>query len=98
MRSIPPFRMRPEPMSPEAEALSGFEWAPEEVGRRHQLGGDAEWLQGDATPVCSECGEKMTFYGQLDSINDDIVLADAGLVYVFVCFDDFQARAIVQSG
>ena len=40
----------------------------------------------------------MTFYGQLDSINDDIVLADAGLVYVFVCFNDFEARAIVQSG
>lgn len=98
MPSIPPFRLRPEPLSAEAEALPGFEWAAEEVGQRHQLGGEPEWLQGDATPVCSECGEKMTFYGQLDSINDDIVLADAGLVYVFVCFDDFQARAIVQSG
>lgn len=98
MVSIPPFRLRPEPLSAEAERLPGFEWAAEEVGRRHQLGGEPEWLQGDATPVCSECGEKMTFYGQLDSINDDIVLADAGLVYVFVCFNDFQARAIVQSG
>jgi hypothetical protein len=40
----------------------------------------------------------MSFYGQLDSINDDIVLADAGLVYVFVGFNDFSAQAVVQSG
>ncbi len=98
MGSIPPFRLRPEPLSPEAEQLPLFEWAPDEVGRRHQLGGEPSWLQGDATPVCGECGERMTFFGQLDSINDDIVLADAGLVYVFVCFNDFQAQAIVQSG
>ena len=39
----------------------------------------------------------MTLYGQLDSIGDDICLADVGLLYVFVCFDDFEARAIVQS-
>ena len=97
MPSIPPFRLRPEPLSPEAERLPRFEWAPEEVGQRHQLGGEPEWLQDDATPVCTECGEKMTFYGQLDSINDDIVLADSGLVYVFVCFDDFKAAAVVQS-
>jgi hypothetical protein len=84
--------------SPEAEQLPGFEWAVAEAGRRHQLGGEPGWLQGDATPVCRECGESMTFYGQLDSINDDIVLADAGLVYVFVCFNAFQAQAIVQSG
>jgi hypothetical protein len=96
--SIPPFRLVREPVSPEAEALPGFEWASEEVGQRHQLGGEPQWLQGDATPVCRECGEPMTFYGQLDSVNDDIVLADVGLVYVFVCFNDFQAQAIVQSG
>lgn len=39
----------------------------------------------------------MSFYGQLDSINDDIALADAGLVFVFVCFDDFEAAALIQS-
>jgi uncharacterized protein (DUF983 family) len=55
-------------------------------------------LQWDETPTCRECGERMTFYGQLDSINDAIVLADVGLVYVFVCFNDFQAKAVVQSG
>lgn len=39
----------------------------------------------------------MTFYGQLDSLNDDIVIADCGIVYVFVCFNDYSAAAIVQS-
>jgi hypothetical protein len=97
MASIPPFRLRPEPVSAEAEDLPGFEFAPDEVGQRHQLGGEPTWLQGDATPVCGECGQVMTFYGQLDSINDDFVLADVGLVYVFVCFDDFTSTSIVQS-
>jgi len=40
----------------------------------------------------------MTFYAQLDSINDDISIADAGMVYVFICFDDFSATALTQSG
>ena len=35
----------------------------------------------------------MTFYGQLDSINDDFVLGDAGMVHVFVCFDCVEALA-----
>jgi hypothetical protein len=33
----------------------------------------------------------MTFYGQLDSISDEFILADCGLVYIFVCFDCFSA-------
>jgi hypothetical protein len=95
--SIPPFRLVPEPLSPEAERVAGFKWAPEEVGKRHRLGGEPEWIQGDMTPVCRDCGQRMTFYGQLDSIGDEVCLADVGLVYVFVCFDDYEARAIVQS-
>jgi hypothetical protein len=39
----------------------------------------------------------LTFYGQLDSVNDDVILADAGLVLVFVCFDCFEAAAQVVS-
>src|SRR4051794_30722207 len=97
MPTIPPFRLIPEPLSPEAENLPEFKWAPPELGHRHRLGGEPEWLQGDATPACRECGERMTFYGQLDSVSDEFALADAGLVYVFVCFNDFQAQAIVQS-
>jgi len=39
----------------------------------------------------------MTFYGQLDSIDDDVVIADCGLVYVFVCFNDYATASVVQS-
>ena len=97
-RRLPPFRLVAEPASEEARALTGFEWADAEVGRRHRLGGEPSWLPGDATPMCPACGQRMTFYAQLDSIGDDVVLADCGLVYVFVCFDDFRAAAVLQSG
>jgi hypothetical protein len=39
----------------------------------------------------------MSFYGQLDSVGDDVALADAGVVHVFVCFDCFNAAARVVS-
>jgi hypothetical protein len=47
--------------------------------------------------MCPDCRQPMTFYGQLDSIGDDLVLADCGLVYVFVCFDDYRTEAVLQS-
>lgn len=78
--------------------MLGFDAAADEVGHRHRLGGRPAWLQDDQTPSCPDCGELMTFYGQLDSIGDDINLADAGLIYVFVCFNDFETRAILQAG
>jgi hypothetical protein len=84
-------------MSAEAEALAPFKWAPKEIGTRHRLGGEPTWVQDDQTPVCSQCHLPMTFYGQLDSINDDFNIADCGLIYVFVCFDDYEAKALVQS-
>jgi hypothetical protein len=39
----------------------------------------------------------MTFYAQLDSLNDDIVLGDVGMVYLFVCFDCLEVRALLQT-
>jgi hypothetical protein len=39
----------------------------------------------------------MSFYGQLDSVGNDVALADAGVVHVFVCFDCFNAAARVVS-
>lgn len=98
MREIPPFRLIPEPLTEEAAALGGFKWAGPEVGTRHRLGGEPSFLQQAEHPTCSSCREEMTFYGQLDSISDEIVLADVGLVFVFVCFDCFEATAFIQSG
>jgi hypothetical protein len=97
MREIPPFRLVPEALTEEAATLPPFQWAAPEIGSRHQLGGTPTYLQATETPRCSSCGKRMTFYGQLDSINDDFVLADCGLVYVFVCFDCFTAQAFIQS-
>jgi hypothetical protein len=39
----------------------------------------------------------MNFYAQLDSINDDFVLGDVGMVYVFVCFYCQEAHATIHS-
>ena len=94
---IPAFKLVPQPLTEEAANLPPFEFADPEVGTRHRLGGQPSFIQPSEHPVCSQCGETMTFYGQLDSINDDYVLADVGLVFVFVCFDCFTANAFIQS-
>ena len=75
-----------------------FKWASPEVGARHRLGGDPEFLQaGDEVPKCPGCRERMTFYAQLDSINDDFCLADVGLLYVFICFDCLTTASFISS-
>jgi hypothetical protein len=96
-RQIPAFRLDPEPLTPEAAALRPFEWASPDVGNRHRLGGQPDEIQPGDRPRCPQCNEEMTFYGQLDSINDEFVLADAGVVQVFVCFGCFEAAARIAS-
>ena len=96
MRAIPPFKLTPEPLNDEARALPPFKLAGGDIGRRHRLGGSPEFIQAHDTPACS-CGKAMTFYAQLDSINDEFCLADCGMIYVFVCFDCFETKALLQS-
>ncbi|WP_147385692.1 YwqG family protein [Oleomonas cavernae] len=96
MREIPPFRLKPLPLDAEAGALPPFKWAGKDIGHRHQLGGKPQFLQADEVPKCT-CGKRMTFYAQLDSINDEFVIADCGMIYVFLCFDCFETKSIVQS-
>jgi len=97
MKTIPPFKLRPEPLTPEAAALPGFRWAGEGVGDRHRLGGVPEFIQEAMIPACPDCGVRMTFYAQLDSINDEYSIADCGMVYVFVCFDCNTVSSFIQS-
>lgn len=92
-KRIPPFRLDAHPLTPEAEAVAGFQWAPPEVGTRHRTGGEPDQPPPANYPRCSSCGERTTFYGQLD----EIALADVGVVLVFVCFDCFEASAQVAS-
>jgi Domain of unknown function (DUF1963) len=97
MKIIPPFKLTPEPLNDEARHLPKFKWASREIGSRHRLGGEPQFLQKEQWPSCPSGHGKMTFYGQLDSINDDICIADCGMIYVFICFDCFEAISIVQS-
>jgi len=97
MKNVPPFKLILEPLNDEAKNLSPFKWADENVGKRHQLGGDPSFIQEDEIPICPDCKQKMSFYGQLDSINDDYVIADCGMIYIFFCFDCNEVKAIVQS-
>jgi len=97
MRRIPPFKLRLEPLNEEAANLPKFEWAPDEVGSRHQLGGDPHFIQKPDSPKCPDCGQQMTFYAQLDSINEEFNIADCGMIYVFFCFGCNTATSTVHS-
>jgi hypothetical protein len=96
-KDIPPFKLLLQPEVDEARNLAKFRWAPREVGSRHQLGGQPSLLQKLHWPECPNGHGEMTFYGQLDSVGDELCIADCGMIYVFLCFDCFEARAIVQS-
>ena len=98
MRKIPPFKLAATPLNEEARQAMGFKWADPEVGTRHRLGGEPKLLQPEEIPECPSCGQPMSFYGQLDSIGDEYDIADCGMVYVFLCFDCFEATAFVHSG
>ena len=97
MKRIPAFLLRREPITDDAASLPGFRWAAPAIGTRNRIGGEPSFIDPADYPSCTICNEPMTFYGQLDSINDDYVLADAGVVVVFVCFDCFTSEAIIRS-
>lgn len=96
-RIIPPFRLKTEPLNDEAKNLSPFKWASADVGNRHQLGGNPSFIQNEDWPHCPNCRQTMSFYGQLDSINDDLSIADCGMIYIFLCFDCNETKSIIQS-
>lgn len=98
MKTIPRFRLVAEPVGVEAASLPRFRFAGTEVGTRHQLGGLPEDPPNDPYwPRCSDCGDKMTFYGQLDSINDEFCIADVGVIQVYVCLDCNDVKALIAS-
>ncbi len=96
-RKIPPLVLEAKLLDEEAKKAQGFQWADAEVGTRHRLGGSPDLLQDAEWPTCPDCGEQMTFYAQLDSIGDDLCIADCGLVYVFICFDCNETTSFIQS-
>ena len=40
MKTIPPFRLKPEPLNEAPKNLPKFKWAGDNIGTRHQLGGE----------------------------------------------------------
>jgi hypothetical protein len=95
MKRIPQISVSLDPETDEAKAAIGFK-NNAAAGKATKLGGEPEWIQGDDWPSC-DCGQKMTFYGQLDSIGDEHNLADCGMIFVFVCFDCFETRSVLQT-
>jgi hypothetical protein len=82
----------------ESENLKlGFEWAYKQIGNRWKIGGEPDWIQSSPKIICNECNQEMTFYAQLDSINDEIMIKDCGLIFVFVCFNCFVVKSFIQS-
>ncbi len=96
MKPIPAFKLILEPLRSEAAALPPFKWAGGDVGQRHRIGGKPDLMPEADFPVCS-CGKPMSFYGQLDSLNDEFTLADCGLIQVFVRFDCFKTKSVLTS-
>lgn len=88
---IPEIKLRPIPKTDEAKSALGYEWN-NEAGYRHKLGGKPDRLEETEFPSCKECGSRMTFYAQIDSIGDKYDLADCMVIHQFVCFDCFTVQ------
>lgn len=95
MKQLPEIHVSLDPDSEEAKAAIGFKHN-SAAGKGTKIGGEPEWIQGGERPIC-DCGKKMTFYGQLDSIGEEYCLADCGMIFVFVCFDCFETKSVLQT-
>ena len=67
------------------------------LGKRNKIGGSPDWLQPAESPHCQLCGKEMTFYAQIDSVNDENSIEDGGMIYVFYCFECGEVYALAQS-
>lgn len=97
---VPPVQLIPQPLTMEAEAmLKRPPSVDPSVGTRHRIGGAPDLPSYLDWPSCSSGDGPMTFYAQLDGFPalTEFDLADAGLIYVFVCFDCYEAEALVSS-
>jgi len=93
---IPEIPLRMAPESSKAKALVAGDFGYSEVGDGNKIGGDPNWIQGDETPDCPECGEPMDFYGQFDHLGSVEPLVDGGMIYVFLCRDCHATKSVLQ--
>jgi len=98
MKEQPAFKLLLQPLTDAARNLPKFRWAADDVGTRHQLGGKPEpAIEGGHWPSCPECNDRMSFYGQLDSLNDEFCIADVGRICVFICFSCNEVKATIET-
>ncbi len=95
---LPCFNLITKPFDEQAKKLEPFKWADPEIGKRNKIGGIPDGIKEEDFPYCPCCRKRMSFYGQLDSINDDFIIADCGLIAVFICFDCNEVKAEIVSG
>jgi hypothetical protein len=96
-RTLPEYRLRLEPTDETAKRGMGFPGVDPVLGQRHKIGGRPDFIQDEWVPPCRSCKKEMTFYGQLDSVGPEVCLADAGMIYVFFCFDCLKSTSFFQT-
>ena len=95
MQKFPTIKLVMVPQNEEAKSI--IKWEHCDFESKHQLGGEPSFIQDEDWPRCPWCKEKMSFYGQLDSVGDDMCISDCGMIYVFFCFECNEPKAIVHS-
>lgn len=96
MEKIPEIKLVMTAESEEAKKIIGFKLAREGIGNRSKIGGDPDWIQKPEKIMCA-CGKEMLFFCQIDSIGEEFSLADAGMLYSFICQYCWVAKSIIQS-
>ena len=107
---LPELRVILQRVSPGESAVSHD--YPECVGLGTKLGGEPDWIQSPNVPTCSGCCAPMTFVAQIDSAEhqnelnplskdpiheeQDYMFGDAGMIYVFFCFDCGETKSVFQ--
>jgi hypothetical protein len=94
---IPEFKLIVQATKGTEKSTPRFKWASEEIGNRNKIGGEPNFLQEKEIPICPSCTKEMTFYSQIDSLSDEIIIADCGIIYTFLCFDCVEVKSIIQS-
>ncbi len=96
MKTIPEYRLELRNVDGSPVITKRFKWASPEIGSRSKIGGNPDPLCGER-PRCSSCQKEMSFYAQIDSLDDDNVIGDCGMIFVFICLDCGIPEAIVKS-
>lgn|SRR6266481_1970279 len=96
MKKIPAFKLVPEPQGDDGKNLPKFKWTGKEIWASPSARWRAKFLTRCVMAKLSNL-QGANDVLRTDSINDDICIADCGMIYVFVCFDCFQSVSMVQS-